>query len=232
MKADKLNAKKLAGYIDHTILKADATLDDIKRLCSEAKEYGFASVCVNPSYVEAASKELGDSSVAVCTVVGFPLGATTPTQKALETAEAIALGADEVDMVINLGAVKSKDWDLVEKDIRSVVAAASEKTVVKVIIETCLLDDEEKARVCRIAKDAGADFVKTSTGFSNGGATADDVRLMRETVGPEMGVKASGGIHTADEAVTMIEAGATRIGTSSGVEIVQSFADNKKGGKK
>ena len=204
----KKRRKELARRIDHTILRADASAEDVRHVCSEAKEYGFASVCVNPSYVELAAEELKGTDVAVCTVVGFPLGASTVMTKALETAGAVASGADEVDMVINIGAVKSGDWALVERDINAVMGAASEKTRVKVIIETCLLDDDEKVQVCRIAKKAGANFVKTSTGFSSGGATVHDVKLMREAVGRGVGVKAAGGIHSALEAFELLEAGA------------------------
>ena len=221
----KKRRKELARRIDHTILRADASAEDVRHVCSEAKEYGFASVCVNPSYVELAAEELKGTDVAVCTVVGFPLGASTAMTKALETAGAVASGADEVDMVINIGAVKSGDWALVERDINAVMGAASEKTRVKVIIETCLLDDDEKVQVCRIAKKAGANFVKTSTGFSSGGATVHDVKLMREAVGRGVGVKAAGGIHSALEAFELLEAGADRLGTSSGVEIMRQTAN-------
>lgn len=210
----------IAKYIDHTILKPDASEDEVRKICEEAKTYGFASVCVNPSYIELAANALSGSGIAPCVVVGFPLGAVTPAMKAAETEAVIALGAWEADMVINVGAVKSGDWALVKEDIEAVVSASAGRALVKVIIEACLLTDDEKAKACTIAKEAGADFVKTSTGFSTGGATAADVRLMRQTVGSDMGVKASGGIRSYEDAVAMIEAGATRLGTSAGVKIV------------
>ena len=212
---------KLNKYIDHTLLKQDATEEQIDRLLSEAKDYDFASVCVNPCWVAHAKSGLAaDTEVKVCTVVGFPLGATTSAVKAFETKEAIQNGADEIDMVINVGAIKSGNADLVESDIRAVVEASGDK-LVKVIIETCLLTDEEKVLACQLAQKAGADFVKTSTGFSTGGATLPDVKLMRQTVGPEMGVKAAGGARSYADAVAFVEAGATRIGTSSGVAILK-----------
>lgn len=216
---------ELNRYIDHTLLKQDATKEQILKLVEEAKYYEFASVCVNPTWVSLAAKELAESVVKVCTVIGFPLGANTPATKAFETKDAIANGADEVDMVINVGALKSGDLDLVETDIRAVVEAAN-GTLVKVIIETCLLTDEEKVLACQLAQKAGADFVKTSTGFSTGGATVADVALMRQTVGPDMGVKASGGARSLADAQAFVEAGATRIGTSSGVAIVEGQAVN------
>lgn len=216
---------ELNRYIDHTLLKQDATKEQILKLVEEAKYYEFASVCVNPTWVSLAAKELAESVVKVCTVIGFPLGANTPATKAFETKDAIANGADEVDMVINVGALKSGDLDLVETDIRAVVEAAN-GTLVKVIIETCLLTDEEKIVACQLAQKAGADFVKTSTGFSTGGATVADVALMRQTVGPDMGVKASGGARSLADAQAFVEAGATRIGTSSGVAIVEGQAVN------
>ena len=211
----------IARYIDHTLLKADSTEKDIIQLCDEAKQYQFATVCVNPSWVKIAAKELKDSGVGVATVVGFPLGATTTFAKVAETRDAIASGATEVDMVINIGALKSKDEITVYQDIKQVVQAANRQAVVKVIIETGLLTYEEKKRACMIAKEAGADFVKTSTGFGPGGATVEDVQLMREVVGSQIGVKASGGIRDYASAKAMIEAGATRIGASAGVAIVQ-----------
>ena len=211
----------IARYIDHTLLKADSTEKDIIQLCDEAKKYQFATVCVNPSWVKIAAKELKDSGVGVATVVGFPLGATTTFAKVAETRDAIASGATEVDMVINIGALKSKDEITVYQDIKQVVQAANRQAVVKVIIETGLLTYEEKKRACMIAKEAGADFVKTSTGFGPGGATVEDVQLMREVVGSQIGVKASGGIRDYASAKAMIEAGATRIGASAGVAIVQ-----------
>ena len=216
-----LTAKELARFIDHTLLKPEATPDQITKLCNEAKEYSFASVCVNPVNVALAAKLLEGSIVKVCTVIGFPLGANTSFVKAAETRDAIANGADEVDMVINVGALKAKNYDVVEKDIAAVVEAAN-GTLVKVIIETCLLTDEEKTKVCEIAKKAGADFVKTSTGFSTAGANSQDVALMKETVGDACEVKAAGGIRNLELAELMIANGATRIGTSSGTRILHA----------
>lgn len=213
-------AENLAKKIDHTLLKADAVKDQIIKLCEEAKEYGFYSVCVNPTWVKEAAEQLEGTDVDVCTVIGFPLGASTPETKAFETKNAIENGAEEVDMVINIGQLKAKADDAVEKDIRAVVDAARDKALVKVIIETSLLTEEEKVRACELAVKAGADYVKTSTGFSTGGATLDDVRLMRETVGPDIGVKASGGVGDKEAALAMVEAGASRIGASSGIKIV------------
>ena len=212
----------IASYIDHTLLKPDATEQQIRQLCAEAIEFGFASVCVNPTWVPLASHLLAEAKPMVATVIGFPLGATLPDVKAYETERAREEGADEFDMVINIGALKSNDLDLVEQDIAGVVAAAQGKTV-KVIIETALLTDEEKVLACRIAKDAGADFVKTSTGFAGKGAIVEDVTLMRQVVGPDMGVKASGGIRSAQDALAMIKAGANRIGASAGVKIIKEF---------
>ncbi|AJH77844.1 deoxyribose-phosphate aldolase [Heyndrickxia coagulans] len=209
----------LAAYIDHTLLKPEATEKDILKLTAEAAQYHFASVCIHPYWVKLAARELAGTGVKVCTVIGFPLGATTTETKAFETKKAIGDGADEIDMVINIGALKSGNTEAVEADIRAVVEAAQGK-LVKVIIETCLLTNEEKELACRLSVKAGAHFVKTSTGFSTGGATVEDVKLMRQTVGDKAGVKASGGIHTKAEAEAMIEAGATRIGASSGVKIV------------
>ena len=206
-------------FIDHTILKPDASLEDIKRICKEAKEYNFMSVCVNPAFIDLCKNELKDSDVKVCTVIGFPLGATLPQAKALETREAVFEGADEIDMVINVTMLKAHQDDYVYNEIVKVRRSCMGK-VLKVIIETCLLTDEEKVRACLLAKKAGADFVKTSTGFSTGGATVHDIELMRKTVGPEMGVKASGGIRTHEDLLAMIKAGATRIGTSSGPKII------------
>ena len=211
---------KLNKYIDHTLLKQDATVEQIDSLLSEAKEYDFASVCVNPFWVSYAHSGLQGTDVKVCTVVGFPLGATTSAVKAFETKEAILNGADEIDMVINVGALKSGNADLVESDIRAVVEASGDK-LVKVIIEACLLTDDEKVLACQLAQKAGADYVKTSTGFSTGGATLPDVKLMCQTVGPDMGVKAAGGARSYADAVAFVEAGATRIGTSSGVAILK-----------
>lgn len=213
-------SKPLAKFIDHTLLKPEATSDQIETLCREAIEYGFASVCVNPCRVKQASELLKGTGVKVCTVIGFPLGATTPEVKAFETRDAIANGAGEVDMVMNIGALKEKDYGLVERDVRAVVEAAGGKAVVKVILENCLLEKEEIKKACEICKKAGADFVKTSTGFNKSGATVDDVRLMREAVGDKMGVKAAGGIRDAKTARAMIEAGASRLGTSSSVKII------------
>lgn len=211
---------ELNRMIDHTILKPEATEAAVQKIIDEAKEYNFFSVCINPCWVAFASEQLADTDVAVCTVIGFPLGANTPEVKAYEAADAIKNGGNEVDMVINIGALKSQQYDHVRQDIQGVVDAAKGKALVKVIIETALLTDEEKVKACELAKEAGADFVKTSTGFSTGGAKVADIRLMRETVGPDMGVKASGGVHNAEEALAMIEAGATRIGASTGVAIV------------
>ncbi|HFI0054647.1 TPA: deoxyribose-phosphate aldolase [Streptococcus suis] len=211
---------KLNKYIDHTILKPETSKEQVGQILAEAKEYNFASVCVNPTWVAYAAQELKDSDVKVCTVIGFPLGANTPALKAFETKDAIENGADEIDMVINIGALKSKNYDLVLEDIKAVVTASGDK-LVKVIIETCLLTDEEKVKACELSKEAGADFVKTSTGFSTGGATVEDVALMRKTVGPDMGVKASGGARSYEDAIAFIEAGATRIGASSGVAIMK-----------
>ncbi|MEP9406987.1 deoxyribose-phosphate aldolase [Peribacillus frigoritolerans] len=216
-------SQNVAGLIDHTLLKADATKEQIKVLCEEAREYNFASVCVNPTWVKYASELLEGSEVKVCTVIGFPLGATTPETKAFETKDAIANGAHEVDMVINIGALKDKDDELVERDIRAVVAASTGKALSKVIIETSLLTDEEKVRACELAVKAGSDYVKTSTGFSTGGATVEDIALMRKTVGPDIGVKASGGVRNTSDAQNVIEAGATRIGASAGVSIVKGL---------
>ncbi|NRG45412.1 deoxyribose-phosphate aldolase [Bacillus sp. CRN 9] len=219
-------SQTIAKMIDHTLLKADATKEQIEKLCAEAKEYGFASVCVNPAWVKLSSDLLADTDVDVCTVIGFPLGASTPETKAFETKNAIENGATEVDMVINIGALKSGQADLVEKDIQAVIEAAKGKALTKVIIETCLLSDDEKELSCELAVKAGADFVKTSTGFSTGGATASDIALMRKTVGPDIGVKASGGVRSAEDAQAMIEAGATRIGASSGIAIVQGLTSD------
>ncbi len=219
----EINKKNIAAIIDHTLLKPEASEAQIAKLCEEAMEYSFASVCVNPAYVPQCHEALKNSPVKVCTVIGFPLGASATAVKSFETREAISSGADEVDMVINVGKVKSGKWDYVEADIRAVVEAAAEKAIVKVIIETCLLTDEEKVHVCQLAKRAGADFVKTSTGFSKWGAKPEDVSLMRSTVGPDMGVKAAGGIHTAEEAIDMIRAGANRLGVSAGIAVVNGI---------
>ncbi|MBD7970665.1 deoxyribose-phosphate aldolase [Paenibacillus gallinarum] len=217
----------IAPLIDHTLLKADARREDIIKLAEEAKTYGFASVCVNPGFVSTAYEVLKDTpQVKVCTVIGFPLGATTSEVKAYETKDAIANGATEVDMVINISALKDGNDDYVAADIKAVVDAAKGKALTKVIIETCLLTEEEKVRACKLAVQAGADFVKTSTGFSTGGATKEDIALMRKTVGPDVGVKASGGVRSSEDALVMIEAGATRIGTSGGVAIAKGERSN------
>ena len=212
---------ELAKYIDHTLLKTDAQRADVAKLIEEAKVYHFASVCVSPIWVSYVSEALRDTGVKTCTVIGFPQGATPSAVKAFETKQAVADGADEVDMVIAVGRLKDGDDAYVKADIEAVVRAARGKALTKVIIETCLLTDEEKRRACLLAKEAGADFVKTSTGFAAGGATAADVRLMRESVGEAMGVKAAGGIRSRADAEAMIAAGATRLGTSSGVKIVE-----------
>lgn len=211
----------IAAYIDHTLLKQDATIQQIDRLCAEAAEYHFASVCVNPWYVPRCVKNLEGSGVKVCTVVGFPLGATTLETKVFETLQAVKSGAKEIDMVINVCAMKSGNTKAIEQEIQALAAAVEGAAILKVIIEACLLTDEEKVLACQIAKRAGADYVKTSTGFSTGGATVSDVALMRKTVGPEMGVKAAGGIRDYATAKAMIEAGASRIGASAGIAIVQ-----------
>ena len=214
-----MDKKTIASMIDHTLLKPEATPAQIEKLCAEAAEYHFASVCVNPVYIPLAARLLKGTGVKVCCVVGFPLGAIAPEQKAAEAASCAAMGAEELDMVIHVGAAKAGDWALVQRDIEGVVKAAAGHTV-KVIIETCLLTDEEKVKACEAAKAAGAHLVKTSTGFSTGGATTHDIALMRKTVGPEMGVKASGGIRDYETAMAMIEAGANRIGASAGIAIV------------
>ena len=215
----------IAALIDHTILKADATRADVLKICREARQYGFASVCVNPFWVPLVRAELAGTPVKVCTVIGFPLGATSTESKASEAAIAVRNGAQEVDMVINVGALKSGDQDAVKADIAAVVNAAhAGGAIVKVILETSLLNDTEKAIACVLAKDAGADFVKTSTGFSTAGATAHDVALMRQAVGPELGVKASGGIRSLQDLEAMTAAGATRIGASASVKIVEATA--------
>lgn len=210
-----------AKMIDHTLLKTDAQKKDLEKLLLEAKKYNFMSVCVSPIWVKYAAEQLKDTNVKVCTVIGFPQGATPTEVKVFETKNAIENGATEVDMVIPVGVLKDKDYIAVENDIRAVVEAAKSKALTKVIIETCLLTDEEKIMACKLSKSAGADFVKTSTGFSTAGATVKDIRLMRETVGEQMGVKASGGVRSREDADAMIKAGATRIGTSNGVKIVE-----------
>lgn len=221
-----MDKRQIAGMIDHTILKPEATEKEVKVLCKEAIEYNFASVCVNPSMVSLATTILEGSSVKVCTVIGFPLGATTTAVKAFETEQTIKDGATEVDMVINVGKLKERDLEYVKNDIKAVVEAAKGKALTKVIIETCLLTDEEKVIACQLSKEAGADFVKTSTGFSTGGATAADIKLMRDTVGKEMGVKASGGVRSREDALMMIENGATRIGASASIAICEGQKSN------
>lgn len=212
--------QKLAKYIDHTQLKPDTTKEKIQQIVAEAKEYEFASVCVNPYWVSFCHENLKDTSVKVCTVIGFPLGATSTETKAFETKQAIEDGATEVDMVINVGELKSNNDEIVKKDIAAVVNAAKGQALTKVIIETSLLSEDEKIRACKLAKDAGADYVKTSTGFSGGGASVEDIKLMRQTVGIEMGVKASGGVRDLETTKAMIDAGATRIGASAGIDII------------
>ena len=213
-----MNINKL---IDHTALKPNTNKESILKLIAEAKTYDFASVCVNPCWVALAHQELKNTDVKVCTVIGFPLGANTTEVKVFETKDAIEKGAQEIDMVINIAMLKDKEYDYVENEIHQIVEAAKDKAIVKVIIETCLLTDEEKIKACELSQKAGADFVKTSTGFSTAGATVKDIRLMRETVGEQMGVKASGGVRSREDADAMIKAGATRIGTSNGVKIVE-----------
>ncbi|SHH14512.1 deoxyribose-phosphate aldolase [Clostridium grantii] len=219
----------LAKFIDHTILKPAATEEEVLKICDEAKTFGFASVCVNPFYTSIVRERLKDTDVKTCVVVGFPLGANIKEVKAFETEKAILDGAEEIDMVINVGALKDKKYDIVREDIKAVVDAAKGKAIVKVILETCLLTDEEKVKASEIAKEAGADFVKTSTGFSTGGATVEDIKLMRETVGVNIGVKASGGVRTREDAEAVITAGASRIGASSSIAIVEGGEDNNKG---
>ncbi len=216
--------QNLASYIDHTLLKPDASAEAVRQLCREAREHGFASVCVNSCRVPLAAAELEGSSVAVCAVVGFPLGAMDPQAKAFEAKKAVEAGAREIDMVLNIGALKDGAYDLVEEDIREVKRECG-SLLLKVILETCLLSKEEIVRACEMARRAGADYVKTSTGFSKGGATVEDVALMRRTVGSSMGVKASGGVRSRKDALAMIEAGASRIGASSGVAILRGDAE-------
>lgn len=217
-----LTRASLATYMDHTLLKPEATAADIDRVVAEARQFGTASVCVNPYWVARVAAGLAGSGVKTCTVIGFPLGATSTTSKVAETRDATAHGAQEIDMVINIGELKASNDDAVRSDISAVASAAHEAgAILKVIIETCLLSDEEKRRACELSVAGGADFVKTSTGFSTGGATTADITLMRETVGPELGVKASGGIRTLEAAIAMIEAGATRLGVSAAVSILE-----------
>ncbi|MET3682458.1 deoxyribose-phosphate aldolase [Alkalibacillus flavidus] len=219
-------SQSLASKIDHTQLKPETQTEKINQICQEAKDNHFASVCVTPTWVAHSYELLKDTDVKVCTVIGFPLGATTPETKAFETNQVIDQGATEVDMVINIGSLKDGQYEEVERDIQAVVDEAKDRALVKVIIETSLLTQDEKVKACELAKRAGADYVKTSTGFSGGGATVEDIKLMRATVGPEMGVKASGGVKSLEDANAMIEAGATRIGASSGVQIVNGEQSN------
>jgi len=221
-KADNISPSDVAHYIDHTLLKPDATRDQVKKLCEEAVKYGFYSVCINSGRVKYCSKKLEGTEVKVCAVVGFPLGAMDSRTKAYETRNAIENGADEIDMVINIGALKDGDLKIVEEDLRAVIKACKSTTITKAIIETCLLTDDEKVIASQLVKKTGYDYVKTSTGFSKAGATAYDVALMRRTVGPKMGIKAAGGIHNFEEALLMIKSGATRIGASAGIKIVST----------
>ena len=217
----------MAKYIDHTYLNPEASVNEIRKICDEAKKYHCASVCVNPSYIQYVAQQLEGSGVTPCCVIAFPFGTSTPEAKAFEASDAASKGAREIDMVINVGAIKSGDWLLVKRDIEGVVNAVKGRAKVKVIIEACLLTDEEKVKACTVAKLAGAAFVKTSTGYSTGGATVEDVRLMRETVGPEMGVKASGGVRTYDDAIAMLKAGANRLGCSSTMKIVSGVKEDE-----
>ena len=217
----------MAKYIDHTYLKPEASVNEIRKICDEAKKYHCASVCVNPSYIQYVAQQLEGSGVTPCCVIAFPFGTSTPEAKAFEASDAASKGAREIDMVINVGAIKSGDWLLVKRDIEGVVNAVKGRAKGKVIIEACLLTDEEKVKACTVAKLAGAAFVKTSTGYSTGGATVEDVRLMRETVGPEMGVKASGGVRTYDDAIAMLKAGANRLGCSSTMKIVSGVKEDE-----
>lgn len=225
----KIIPSELAAYIDHTLLKPDSTVSMVQQLCAEARDKHFCCVCVLPSFVSLAKELLSDSTVKVCTVIGFPLGANETEVKAYEARMAVANGADEIDMVINIGAVKSGKFNAVKTDIQS-VKESTQGRLLKVILETCLLNDEEKIQACKVSVEAGADFVKTSTGFSSGGATVEDVRLMRQTVAAEIGVKASGGIRDYQTACDMVEAGANRLGTSSGLVIVGTENNSAGGG--
>jgi len=218
--------ESLAAYIDHTLLKKDATQEDVRKICDEAKKYRFAGVCVNPSYIRFVAGQLEGYPVIPCCVIGFPFGTQTPEAKKAEAQDAVKNGAKELDMVINIGAIKSKDWSLVERDVQAVVDAAKGKAGVKVILETGLLTDEEKVRACEICKLAGANFVKTCTGFAEGCATVEDIELMRKTVGQDMGVKASGGVRTYETAVKMIKAGANRLGATAGIAIISGPSDS------
>ena len=225
--SDGYTPADMAKYIDHTYLKPEASVNEIRKICDEAKKYHCASVCVNPSYIQYVAQQLEGSGVTPCCVIAFPFGTSTPEAKAFEASDAASKGAREIDMVINVGAIKSGDWLLVKRDIEGVVNAVKGRAKVKVIIEACLLTDEEKVKACTVAKLAGAAFVKTSTGYSTGGATVEDVRLMRETVGPEMGVKASGGVRTYDDAIAMLKAGANRLGCSSTMKIVSGVKEDE-----
>lgn len=218
-----MDKKSLCKFIDHTLLKPDCSAVEVEGLCSEALKYNFASVCVNPSFVSLCSEKLKGSEVKVCTVIGFPLGATTTEVKIFEAENAIENGATELDMVINIGKLKDKDYDYVREEIKSLAKVCKNHALLKVIIETCLLSEEEKLMACRLSKEAGADFVKTSTGFSKSGATVEDIKLMRNTVGDHMGVKASGGIRDTETALDMIKAGATRIGASASIKIIEGM---------
>ena len=215
-----MDMKEILKHVDHTLLLQGSTWEEIKQICDDAMKYETASVCIAPSYVKQAAEYMGDK-MAVCTVIGFPNGYMTTKAKEFETKDALENGASEIDMVINIAMLKDKEYDYVENEIHQIVEAAKDKAIVKVIIETCLLTDEEKIKACELSQKAGADFVKTSTGFSTGGATVHDIALMRKTVGAEMGVKASGGVHTHEEALAMVEAGATRIGASAGVKLLK-----------
>ena len=219
--------KELASMIDHTLLKAEATREMVYQLCNEAKKYGFAAVCVNPYYVKLAKEYLKGSNIKVATVIGFPLGANRKETKAFEARRAIEDGADEIDMVINIGALKDGDYDLVREDIEAVVEAVKGKAIVKVIIEACILTNEEKVKACQLCEQAGADFVKTSTGFSTGGATIEDIKLIKEVVGDRLKIKASGGIRDYKRAKAMVEAGASRIGASASVNIIEGYIQEK-----
>lgn len=229
MNEQVITGPQVARLIDHTLLKPDSTEDQVVTLCEEAKEYGFATVCINPYWVSTAARELKGSKVGITTVVGFPLGSTSTFTKISEARDAIAAGATEIDMVINIGALKSGDYEAVKKDIEGVVLACKGQAVVKVILETGYLTIDEKKKACMLSKMAGADFVKTSTGFGPGCATPEDIKLMRDTVGPEMGVKASACVRDLDTARKMVSAGATRIGASAGIAIVKGLQDKSKG---
>ncbi|MGB9728954.1 MAG: deoxyribose-phosphate aldolase [Thermoprotei archaeon] len=228
MNTTKITREQLAKMIDHTLLRPEATKSDIEKLCKEAIEYGFYSVVVNPSYVSLAVSLLKGTGIKVVSVIGFPFGSTLPEVKVFEANRVLELGANEIDMVINIGALKNRNYELIKREIEEVVKIAHKhNAIVKVIIETCYLTDEEKITACKIAEEAGADFVKTSTGFGTGGATIHDVELMRKTVSKHIGVKAAGGIHTAEQALSMIKAGATRIGASRSIEIINSLNNQK-----